>query len=76
MWSDHENPVFETQFIVQNWVFIKTQDVCKIYTFKTVPTNYIVRKMGLIPNFGLMQAPLFHFVSWDKIHEALSFWMI
>ena len=51
-WSNHENRVFETQFIAQNRVF-ETRDVRKIYTFETVPTNYIVRKMGLIPNFGL-----------------------
>ena len=37
--------------MAQNRVF-ETQDVSKIYTFETVPTNYIVRKMGLIPNFG------------------------
>ena len=42
---------FETRFIAQNRVF-GTRDVSKIYTFETVSTNYIVRKMGLIPNFG------------------------
>ena len=35
----------------QNQVF-ETRDVSKIYTFETMPTNYIVGKMGLIPNFG------------------------
>ena len=51
MWSDYENRVFDTRFIAQNRVF-KTRDVSKIYTFETMPTNYIVRKLGLIPNFG------------------------
>ena len=48
---DHENRVYETLFIVENQVF-ETRDVSKIYTFETMSTNYIVRKMGLIPNFG------------------------
>ena len=30
----------------------QTQDVIKKYSFKTMPTNYIVGKMGLIPNFS------------------------
>ena len=50
-WLDHENRVFETQFIAQNRVF-ETQDVSKIYTFEIMPTNYIVGKMGLIPNLA------------------------
>ena len=37
----------------QNRVF-EIRNVSKIYTFETVPTNYIVGKMGLIPNFGKM----------------------
>ena len=35
----------------QNRVFA-FRNVSKIYTFEMVPTNYIVGKMGLIPNFG------------------------
>ena len=50
-WSDHGNWVFETQFISLNQVF-ETRDISKIYTSETVPTNYIVGKMGLIPKFG------------------------
>ena len=34
-----------------NQVF-QTRDVSMKYTFKTVPTNYIVWQAGLIPNFG------------------------
>ena len=68
-WSDHENRVIETRFIAQNQVF-ETQDVSKIYTFETVPTNYIVRKMGLIPNFGPQKILNFLFsrqpCSWGK----------
>ena len=68
-WSDHENRVIETRFIAQNRVF-ETQDVSKIYTFETVPTNYIVRKMGLIPNFGPQKILNFLFsrqpCSWGK----------
>ena len=68
-WSDHENRVIETRFIAQNRVF-ETQDVSKIYTFETVPTNYIVRKMGLIPNFGPQKILNFLFsrqpCSWEK----------
>ena len=65
-WSDQENRVFETRFIAQNQVF-ETWDVSKIYTFETMPTNYIVRKMGLIPNFGRHKAHLWRKRRWEKI---------
>ena len=52
MWSDHENRVFKTRFIAQNRVS-HTRDASKKYSFETMLTNYIVWKMGSIPNFGL-----------------------
>ena len=42
----------ETRFIAQNWVS-HTRDASKKYSFETMLTNYIVWKMGSIPNFGL-----------------------
>ena len=69
-WSDHENQVLETRFIAQNRVF-ETQDVSKIYTFKTVPTNYIVRKMGLILNFGLGNWKWWYFFNYKLRREIL-----
>ena len=60
-WSDHGNRVFKTRFIGQNRVF-ETQDISKIYTVKTVPTNYMVGKMGLIPNFDLFVLVFFFFL--------------
>ena len=60
-WLDHENWVFKTWFIGQNRVFV-TWDVNKIYTFETMSTNYIVGKMGLIPNFDLFVLVFFFFL--------------
>ena len=50
------NQVSKTQFLGGHHVInrvSKTRDVIKKYNFKTMPTNYIVGKMELIPNFGL-----------------------
>ena len=74
-WSDHGNRVFETLFIDQNRVF-ETRDVSKIDTFETVPTNYIVGKMGLIPNFGLLLAIYLSLFSLSFIIFVLSLWSL
>ena len=40
----------KTRFIAQNRV-LEARDANKKYTFVTVPTNYIVRKMKLVSHF-------------------------
>ena len=49
---EHENRPSKTWFIAQNRVSL-TQDVSKKYSFEIETINYIVWKMGSIPNFGL-----------------------